>query len=55
MGSPAATRMDDDVDAGDEFGDGVLDLDAGVDLEHVEVLPLVHEELDGGGRSTRRL
>lgn len=39
----------DDVDAGDHLGDGVLDLDSGVDLEHVEVLVVVHEELDGRG------
>ncbi len=39
----------DDIDAGDHLGDGVLDLDAGVDLEEVEVLLLVHEEFDGGG------
>lgn len=39
----------DDVDACDHLGDGVLDLHAGIDLEHVEVLVVVHEELDGRG------
>jgi len=39
----------DDVDACDGFGDGVFDLDSGVDFEHVEVLFFVHEEFDGGG------
>ena len=39
----------DDVNAGDCFGDWVLDLDSCVDLEHVEVLVAVHEKLDGGG------
>ena len=39
----------DDVDSGDHLGDWVLDLNAGVDLEHVEVLVFVHEELDGRG------
>ena len=39
----------DDVNACDGFGDGVLDLDSGVDLEHIEVLVVVHEELDGRG------
>src|SRR5690606_23103994 len=37
----------DDVDAGHLFGDGVLDLDAGVDLDEVEGARVgVHEELD---------
>ncbi len=42
-------RHFDDIDAGDKFGNGMLDLDAGVDFEHVEVLLRVHEELDGCG------
>src|SRR5690606_25099492 len=36
----------DDVDAGDQLRDGMLHLDAGVDLEQIEVLLLVHQELD---------
>lgn len=39
----------DDVNAGDHLGDRVLDLDSRVDLEHVEVLVVVHQELDGRG------
>jgi len=38
-----------DVYACDGFGDWVFYLDSCVDLEHVEVLFLIHEELDGGG------
>ena len=38
----------DDVDAGDALGDRVLDLDAGVHLDEVELAVLV-EELDGAG------
>lgn len=38
-----------DVHACDHLGDRVLDLDSGVDLEHVEVLVVVHQELDGRG------
>ena len=38
----------DDVDAGDELGHRVLDLDAAVQLEEVEVAPVEHE-LDGAG------
>ena len=37
----------DEVDAGDHLGDGVLDLDARVHLDEVELAILVHEELDG--------
>ena len=40
----------DDVDAGDDFGDGVFDLEAGVDLDEVEGAGLgVDEEFDGAG------
>ena len=39
----------DDVDAGDELGDRVLDLDAGVDLEEEEVALVVEQELEGAG------
>ena len=36
-----------DVDARDHFGDRMLDLHAGVHLEHVEVLLGIHQKLDG--------
>ena len=39
----------DDVDAGDELGHRVLDLDAGVDLEEVEVALVVEQELERAG------
>jgi len=39
----------DDVYACDHLGDGVFDLDTGVDFQHVEVLVVVHQELDGRG------
>lgn len=39
----------DDVDARDLLGDGVLDLDAGVDLDEVVPVLLVDEELRGAG------
>ncbi len=40
----------DEVDAGDHFGDGVLHLDARVDLDEVPVAGIgVHQELDGAG------
>ncbi len=38
-----------EVVAGDEFGDGMLDLEAGVHLEEVEILVVVDEEFDGAG------
>ena len=44
----AELRLD-QVDAGDEFGDRVLDLDARVHLDEVELAVFVHEELDGAG------
>jgi len=37
----------DDIDAGDHFGDRVLDLNAGVHLHEIEVSAFVEEELDG--------
>ena len=37
------------VDAGDQFGHRMLDLDAGVDLDEVEVVVLVDQELAGAG------
>ena len=40
----------DEVDAGDHLGDGVLDLDPGVDLDEVEVVVGVDEELAGARR-----
>jgi len=39
----------DQVDAGDLFGDGVLDLDAGVHFQQIEVLFFVDEVFDGAG------
>jgi len=39
----------DEVRAGEHFGDGVLHLQARVHLHEVEVLALVHDELDGAG------
>ncbi len=40
----------DEVDAGDFFGDAVLDLESGVDFEEVELLGVVVvDELDGAG------
>ena len=50
-GRPAAIAelLPDDVDAGDELGHAVLDLEAGVDLEEPEVAGLVEEELGGRG------
>ena len=39
----------DDVDAGDELGDRMLDLDAGVDLEEEEVALVVEQELERAG------
>ena len=47
---PAATdHLLHDIDAGDELRHRVLDLHARVDLEHVEVLLVVHQELDRRG------
>ena len=37
------------IDAGDLLGDGVLDLDALVDLEEVEFALVIDDELDGAG------
>ena len=40
----------DDVDSGDDLGDGVLDLEPGIDLDEVERAGLViDQELDGAG------
>ena len=40
----------DDVDAGDHLGDGVLDLDARIDLDEVELAGVgIHQELDRAG------
>src|SRR2546430_11642907 len=41
-----------EIDAGDELGDGMLDLDARVHLDEVE-LPVLVEELHGDRKSTR--
>ncbi len=48
-GSHADHRLD-EVDAGDEFGDGMLHLQAGVHLQEVEALVLAGDELDRSGR-----
>ena len=37
----------DQIDAGHHFGDGMLDLDAGVHFHEEEVVVLVEQELDG--------
>ena len=40
----------DEIDAGDAFGDGVLDLDARIDLDEVELAGVgVLQEFDGAG------
>ena len=40
----------DDVDAGDLLGDGVLDLDARIDLDEIELAGIgIHQELDRAG------
>src|ERR1700678_729750 len=40
----------DEIDAGDELGHGMLDLQAGIHLEEVRsVAALVHDEFDGAG------
>ena len=44
----------DDVDAGDEFGDRVLHLNARVDLDEVELAGLVHQELHRAGVGVAR-
>ena len=51
-GMPCATRIWrlDDVDAGDFFGDGVLDLDARIDFDEVELVGVgIDQELDRAG------
>ncbi len=49
--SPDAIRKlgFDQIDAGDGFGDGVLDLDARVHLDEVKLAGCVHQEFDGAG------
>ena len=47
-GGDADLRLD-QVDAGNHLGHGVLDLDAGVDLDEIEVVVLIDDELDGAG------
>ncbi len=44
-----ADHLLDEVDAGDELGDGMLDLEARVHLQEVEALVLPCDELDGAG------
>ena len=39
----------DQIGVGDQFGDGVLDLDAGVDFDEVEIVVLIDDELAGAG------
>jgi hypothetical protein len=50
-GSPAgdANLRLDQVDAGDHLGHGMLDLNAGVDLDEIEVVALIDDELDRAG------
>ena len=47
-GGDANLRLD-QVDAGDHLGHRVLDLDAGVDLDEVEVVVWIDDELDRAG------
>ena len=44
-----ADHLLDQIDAGDELGDGVLDLQAGVHLQEEERAVLAGDELDGAG------
>ena len=44
-----ADHLLDEVDAGDQFGDGMLDLQAGVHLEEEEALVLACDEFHGAG------
>ena len=45
----------DDVEAGDDLGDGVLDLDPRVDLDEVERAGVgIHQELDRAGAAHSR-
>lgn len=44
-----AEHLAHEVDAGDLFGDGVFDLEAGVDLEEGDGAVQADEELDGAG------
>ena len=44
-----ADHLLDEVDAGDQFGHGMLDLQARVHLQEVEALVLAGDELDGAG------
>ena len=53
-GGDADLRLD-QVDAGDHLGHRMLDLDAGVDLDEVEVVVLIDEELDRAGVGVARL
>ena len=45
----AADHLLDEIDAGDEFGHRMLDLQAGVHLEEIEAAVLPRDELDGAG------
>jgi hypothetical protein len=53
---PAATRICSltKVDAGDQLGGRVFDLDAGVDLDEIKVVVLIDEELAGAGARRSR-
>src|SRR3546814_2087888 len=54
-GSPAATRIcSHQIDAGDRLRDRMLDLQAGVHLDEIELAVLV-EELDGAGAAVAEL
>jgi len=45
----------DDIESGDDFGDGVLDLDAGVDLDEIEFVAVeIKKEFDGAGVAISR-
>ena len=45
-----ADHLLDQIDAGDQFGDGVLDLQPRVHLEKIKALVLAGDEFDGAGR-----
>ena len=47
-GGDANLRFD-EVDAGDHLGDGVLDLNAGVDFDKVKIVLRIDDELDRAG------
>jgi hypothetical protein len=55
LASGRADLERDEVEPGDHLGHGVLDLYAGIHLEKVEVLLLIHQKLEGPERRVPRL